>query len=401
MSLLPVEEALRLLLENVEPPGSEKLPIADCGDRILSTDIEALRTQPPFNASAMDGYAVRSADVASLSSRLTVIGSAPAGRPFSGTIGPGQAVRIFTGAPMPEGSDCVLIQEDALVLDDSTIEAKETVAPNRHVRALGLDFVAGQPLLSKGRRLDPAALSLAASANHAELSVVRRPLVAVIATGDELLPPGSAVGPGQIIASNGLGVAQIARSAGARILDCGIIPDDRDAITAAFDMSLQAGADLIVTIGGASVGVHDLVREVIIARGGMLDFWKIAMRPGKPLMAGTLGGRKVVGLPGNPVASLVCSYVFLKPLIARMAGRAHEADLRQAVLGAPVAANDQRQDYLRATIRREDGRAIATPSAVQDSSMLRVMAEAGALILRTPFAPAAEAGEPCQILSLN
>ncbi len=401
MSLLPVDEALRLLLEGVRPLGPERLPIAECGDRILAADIAALRTQPPFAASAMDGYAVCAADVAALPARLEVIGTAPAGRPFDGSVAQGQSVRIFTGAPMPEGTDCVLIQEDAVILDDGRIEAKEIVARDRHVRARGLDFVEGQLLLRKGRRLDPPALSLAASANHSELEVVRKPLVAVIATGDELLAPGSAVGPGQIIASNGLGVAQIARSAGARILDCGIVPDDRSAISATLDKALLAGADLVVTIGGASVGVHDLVREVLASRGGELDFWKVAMRPGKPLMAGTLENRKVVGLPGNPVASLVCSYVFLKPLIARMAGRCHEADLRQGELGAPLPANDLRQDYLRTTIRREGGRIIATAGSVQDSSMLRVMAEAGALIVRPPFAPAAETGETCQLLMLS
>ncbi|APH72319.1 molybdopterin molybdotransferase MoeA [Aquibium oceanicum] len=400
-ALLPVDEALRLLLDGVEPLAAERLPIADCGDRILAADIVSLRTQPPFDASAMDGYAVRSADVSRLPARLKVIGAAPAGRPFAGTVGPGQAVRIFTGAPMPEGSDCVLIQEDATTIADNVIEAKETVSARRHVRARGLDFTEGQPLLNRGRRLDPPALSLAASANHAALDVVRKPLVAVIATGDELLPPGSIVGPGQIIASNGFGVAEIVRSAGARVLDCGIVADDRDAISATLDRALEAGANLIVTIGGASVGVHDLVREVLTARGGELDFWKIAMRPGKPLMAGTLGGRKIVGLPGNPVASLVCSYVFLKPLVARMAGRLHEADLRTGVLGAPVSANDQRQDYLRAAIRREDGRIVATPSMIQDSSMLRVMAEAGAFIVRAPFAPPAEAGEECRLLVLS
>ncbi|MEX0406954.1 gephyrin-like molybdotransferase Glp [Aquibium sp. LZ166] len=400
-ALIPVDEALRLLLDGVRPLDAERLPIAECGDRILATDIRSLRTQPPFDASAMDGYAVRSADVARLPARLRVIGSAPAGRPFSGAVGPGEAVRIFTGAPMPEGSDCVLIQEDAASVADDMIEAKETVAASRHVRARGLDFSEGQPLLDRGRRLDPPALSLAASANHAALDVVRKPLVAIIATGDELLPPGSVVGPGQIIASNGLGVAEIVRSAGARVLDCGIVADDRDAISATLDRALEAGADLIVTIGGASVGVHDLVREVLTARGGELDFWKIAMRPGKPLMAGTLGGRKIVGLPGNPVASLVCSYVFLKPLVACMAGRLHEADLRQGILGAPVPANDQRQDYLRAAIRREADGIVATPSAIQDSSMLRVMADSAALIVRAPFAPPADAGEECQLLMLS
>ncbi|MDN2581565.1 gephyrin-like molybdotransferase Glp [Aquibium sp. ELW1220] len=399
--LLPIDEALSLLLAGVEPLGSERVGIADSGGRILAGPVRALRTQPPFDASAMDGYAVRAEDVAAPPARLAVIGIAPAGRPFAGAVGPGQAVRIFTGAPVPDGADSVLIQENTRTVEPGIVEALEPVRAGANIRRRGLDFSEGEPLLEAGRLVDAAALALAASANHAELEVVRRPLVAVLATGDELLAPGSVVGEGQIISSNTYGVALIARQAGARTLDLGIAPDDRDAIAAAIDRALEAGAEIIVTSGGASVGDHDLVRDVLAAKGGDLDFWKIAMRPGKPLMAGTLAGRRILGLPGNPVASLVCSHVFLKPLVARLAGRAHVDDVRPGVFGGPVAANDLRQDYMRARVVETDGVLVATPSAVQDSSMLRTLAEARALVIREPFAPAAAAGDPCRILMLR
>ncbi len=400
-ALLPVEEALALLLSGAAPLGSERVGIADSGGRILAGPVLALRTQPPFEASAMDGYALRARDVAAAPATLKIIGVAPAGKPFAGSVGPGQAVRIFTGAPVPDGADSVLIQENTRVAGPGLVEVLEPVRIGANIRRRGLDFSDGDALLPSGRVIDAAALALAASANHAELDVVRRPLVAVLATGDELLAPGSVVGDGQIIASNTFGVALIARQAGARTLDLGIAPDDRDAISAAIDRALDAGADIIVTSGGASVGDHDLVREVLAAKGGDLDFWKIAMRPGKPLMAGTLAGRRILGLPGNPVASLVCSHVFLKPLVARLAGRSHVDDIRAGVFGGPVAANDQRQDYMRARVVGTDGRLIATPSSLQDSSMLRTLADAGALVIREPFAPAARTGDPCRLLMLR
>lgn len=400
-ALLPVDEALALLLDGVAPLGAERVPIAECGDRVLAAPVAALRTQPPFDASAMDGYAVRAADLAELPVTLEVIGVAPAGKRYTGDVASGQAVRIFTGAPVPAGADSVLIQENTRLAASGHVEAVEGVRLGANIRRRGLDFAEGDPLLAAGRLVDASALALAAAANHAALDVVRQPLVAVLATGDELLPPGSPVGDGQIIASNTLGVALIARQAGARTLDLGIVPDDRDAISAAIDRAITDGADVIVTSGGASVGEHDLVRSVLTAKGGELDFWKIAMRPGKPLMAGMVGGRRILGLPGNPVASLVCSHVFLKPLVARLAGRSHAADLRDGVFGGPVAANDQRQDYMRARVVERDGTLVATPSPIQDSSMLRILAEAQALVVREPFAPAAIAGDPCRILILR
>ncbi|TPI50184.1 molybdopterin molybdotransferase MoeA [Mesorhizobium sp. B2-9-1] len=401
MALLPVTEALERLLDGVTALPGERVPLADAAGRVLAEPVVALRTQPPFDASAMDGYAARFSDVASAPALLEVIGMAPAGRGFSGTVGEGQAVRIFTGAPLPEGADTVVIQENVRDLGNGRIELTEPTAEARNVRRRGLDFGQGDVLLEKGRVLDAAALSLAASANHPALCVVRRPLVAIIATGDELLPPGSALGPDQIISSNAYGVAAAAQSVGARALDLGIAADRQEAIAALVRKAVEAGADIIVTLGGASVGDHDLVHGVLTGEGMQLDFWKIAMRPGKPLMFGRLGNVRCIGLPGNPVASIVCSQLFLKPLLARLGGRDHRQDMRMARLGTAMRANDVRQDYVRAVVREDAGTLIATPFGIQDSSMLRMLADANGLIVREPFAPAAEAGAECSVLMLR
>lgn len=405
MALLPVDAALDKLLAGAARLDAETVPVAQAAWRVLAAPVAARRTQPPFPASAMDGYAVRGDDIARLPAVLDVIGAAPAGKPFGGTVGAGQAVRIFTGAPMPDGADTVLLQEDTKPAGEGRIEATEATATGRNVRAAGLDFKAGDPLLAAGRLLDPAALSVAAAANHATLPVVRRPLVAIIATGDELVPPGTEPGPGQIVASNNLAVAAIAEADHARVLDLGIVPDDRDAIAAAVRAAEAAGADVIVTLGGASVGDHDLVQGVLTGLGMTLEFWKIAMRPGKPLMVGRLGAAHVLGLPGNPVSSLVCSQLFLRPLLARLGGRSHVPDIRPAVLGGGMRANDQRQDYVRATAfpgsANLGATLVATPFDMQDSSMLATLAAANALIVREPFAPAAAQGSPCRVLMLR
>ncbi len=401
MSLLPVKDALERLLQGAVACEPETVPLAEAAGRILAEDVHALRTQPPFDAAAMDGYAVRAKDVETVPVTLQVIGEAPAGRRFNGPIGPGQAVRIFTGAPVPEGADTIVIQENARKLGQDTVEVLEAVAAGRHIRRKGLDFVTGDLLLEKGRELDAGALSLVASANHSRLDVVKRPLLAIIATGDELLPPGSELGPDQIVASNAFGVAAIATSVGARVLDLGIVPDSRPAIAARIRQALDHDADVVVMLGGASVGDHDLTHEALVSEGMVLDFWKIAMRPGKPLMFGRRGRTRFLGLPGNPVASLVCSHLFLKPLLSRLAGRAYEPDLRQAVLGKPMAANDRRQDFVRAVLREGHDGPVATPFEVQDSSMMRTFSEANALIIRDPFAQAAPAGAPCTVLKLR
>ncbi len=401
MALIPVAEALERLLDGAGPLPGESVPLMEAMERVLADPVVALRTQPPFDASAMDGYAVRSADLDALPVRLSVIGAAPAGHAFAGAVGEKKAVRIFTGAPMPAGADTVVIQENTRDLGNSAIEVVEATAHGANIRKAGLDFAEGDLLLEKGRRLDPAALSLAASANHPQLRVVRRPLVAMIATGDELRAPGSALGPGQIVSSNAYGVAATAHSIGARALDLGIAADRKEDIADRIRQAVAAKADVLVTLGGASVGDLDLVHNVLAAEGMTLDFWKVAMRPGKPLMSGRLGAMRCLGLPGNPVASLVCSQLFLKPLLARLGGRAHRPDLRDAVLGTAMAANDRRQDYVRAGVREENGRLVATPFTIQDSSMLRRIAEADGLIVREPFAPATTAGAACRVLMLR
>ncbi|MGN6305953.1 MAG: molybdopterin molybdotransferase MoeA [Mesorhizobium sp.] len=401
MTLVPVAEALSRLLDGVEPLPAESVALHEAHDRILAEPVTALRTQPPFDASAMDGYATRAADVATAPARLTMIGAAPAGRAFDGKVGPGQAVRVFTGAPLPDGADTIVIQENVRALGDDAIEVLEPTAAERNIRRAGLDFREGDLLLEKGRLLDPAALSLAASANHPRLDVVRRPLVAIIATGDELVAPGNALGPGQIISSNAYGVVAAAASMGAAALDLGIAADRKEAIAALVRQAVAAGADVIVTLGGASVGDHDLVHDVLTGEGMTLDFWKIAMRPGKPLMFGRMGAIRCIGLPGNPVASLVCSQLFLKPLLAKLGGRPFAQDIRVAHLGAAMRENDRREDYVRAVVSEDDGRLVATPFGIQDSSMLRKLADANGLIVRAPHAPAAAEGDTCPVLMLR
>ncbi len=402
MALLPVDDALARLLVGAASLPAENLPLPDAAWRVLAEPVSALRTQPPFDASAMDGYAVRADDIATLPATLSVVGEAPAGRRYAGKLGAGQAVRIFTGAPVPEGADTILLQEDTRAgADGRTVEALESTAKGKHIRKAGLDFRKGDPLLPAGRILDPAALSLAAAANHDTLPVVARPRVAILATGDELLPPGSTPGPDQIIASNGYGIAALVRADGGEPLDLGIVPDREQAIAEAIDRARDAGAHVIVTLGGASVGDHDLVHGVLTGLGMTLDFWKIAMRPGKPLMVGKLDGVHVLGLPGNPVSSLVCAHLFLRPLLAKLGGREFEPDMRDAVLGQAMKANDHRRDYVRAKAALENDHLVASPFPTQDSSMLRTLADANCLIIREANAPTANEGDPCRVLMLR
>lgn len=400
MALLPVSEVYERLLGDAEPLATEQVALAAADDRILAQPLPALRTQPPFDASAMDGYAVRAGETLDPDTPFDIIGESAAGHRFAGEIGARQAVRILTGAPVPEGADAVLIQENTQRIDDGHIIATEPVAVGRNIRKAGLDFAEGDDLLPAGRLLDAGALSLAAAANHPTLPVVRRPVVAIIATGDELVLPGSIPSPDQIIASNSYGVAAIARKFGADVLDFGVVADDRAKIASVIGAAREK-ADIIVTLGGASVGDHDLIRPVLEAEGMRLDFWKIAMRPGKPLMFGRFGEVRVLGLPGNPVASLVCSHLFLAPLIAKLGGREHRFDIRNATLDAPLGENDQRQDYIRAVSEQHIERLTVTPFAVQDSSMLNTLARADCLIIRPPFAPAVEAGDLVQVMMIR
>lgn len=399
--LLPVDEALERLLNGIAPCPAERVNLHEAAGRVLAGDVASLRSHPPFDASAMDGYAVRAEDIAKLPAELTVIGEAAAGGRFKGTVSSGEAVRIFTGAPVPKGADTILLQEDADRIGDNRIAARESTAVGRHIRFAGLDFSEGDILLRQGRVLDPAALSLAAAANHPELDVVARTRVAILATGDELVAPGGKVGPNQIVASNSYGIAAIIGQAGGIVLDLGIVPDDKPKLADAVEQALSSQIDVLVTLGGVSVGEHDHVQDVLTGLGMELDFWKIAMRPGKPLMVGRFGDTRVLGLPGNPVSAMVCAHLFLVPLLARRSGRPHAPDMRDAVLASPMKPNEARQDYVRAYAEVVNGKLVARPFEVQDSSMLSVLAAANCLIVRGPFAKADNVGAPCRVLMLR
>ena len=401
MALMPVAEALSAVLAGAEPLPEETVALDAAHHRVLARDVAALRTQPPQAMSAMDGYAVRSADASAVAARLKVIGEVAAGRPFERAVGKGEAIRIFTGGVVPEGADAVIIQEDTVV-EDGGITITEAAIAGRHIRPAGVDFRKGDILLARGTRLTERDLSLAAGMNYAELPMRRRPKVAILATGDELVMPGSNPGPGQIVYSNGYALRALTHQEGAETIDLGIAADTVEATTRGIRHARDSGADILITTGGASVGDHDLVKQSLEAEGVTMAFWRIAMRPGKPMMHGRLGALRVIGLPGNPVSSYVCGFLFLVPLIRALSGRtdvhhAHET----ALLGRDVAANDIREDYLRARLEvRKDGELVATPVDHQDSSLLANLAAARALVIRPPFAPPAFAGSPCDILRL-
>jgi molybdopterin molybdotransferase len=398
---MPVADALSAVLAGAEPLPEEMVALDAAHHRVLARDVAALRTQPPQAMSAMDGYAVRAADASRAAAWLKVIGEVAAGRPFERAVGKGEAVRIFTGGVIPDGADAVVIQEDTII-EGGGITITEAVIPGRHIRPAGVDFRRGDVLLAAGSRLTDRDLSLAAGMNCPQLPVRRRPKVAILATGDELVMPGETPGPGQIVYSNGYALRALAREEGAQTIDLGIAADTLEATTDGIRRAHDHGADILVTTGGASVGDHDLVKRSLDAEGVAMAFWRIAMRPGKPMMHGRLGGMRVIGLPGNPVSSYVCGFLFLVPLIRKLSGRSVVGHrLETALLGRDVAANDLREDYLRARLEaRGDGSLIATPVDHQDSSLLGNLAAARALVIRAPFAPAAAAGAVCDILRL-
>jgi len=402
VALMPVAEALGRVLAGAQPLPAQAMPLAEAHGRVLAEDLAALRTQPPADVSAMDGYAVRVADVAKMPTKLKVVGEVAAGHPFEGAVGAGEAARIFTGGVLPPGADTIVIQEHTAREGDAVVVAA-SAAKGKHVRVAGLDFARGAVLLKKGRRLSDRDLALAAAMNHPTVPVHRPAKVAVLATGDELVMPGSLAGIGEIVYSNGYATMALARREGCAIIDLGIVPDRLAETAAAVRRARELDADILVTSGGASVGDHDLVRNALTTEGLELSFWKVALRPGRPLMHGRLGAMHVLGLPGNPVSAYVCGVLFLVPLIRRLAGRRDiEPLLEPALLGCDLGENDERADYLRATLAPgRDGLPVATPTPVQDSSMLRLLADADCLLIREPHAPAAKAGSRCTVLRLE
>jgi molybdopterin molybdotransferase len=398
--LLLVDEAIARIVAGVTSLAMEEVSLDAAEGHTLAAPLSAKRTQPPFDASAMDGYAVRAADLITPPARLRLIGTAAAGAGFAGIVGTNETVRILTGAPVPAGADSVLIQENAEAADATTVIAKASVRRGQYVRPAGLDFKTGAALLSSGTRLGMREIALAAAMGHANLAVRVRPRIAIASTGDELVAPGIMPTGAQIVAASAPGLAAYVRMLGAEPHDLGLVTDDLAAIGHTADAALALGADVLVTLGGASVGDHDLVSVGLAARGMALDFWKIAMRPGKPLMFGRIGPMRVLGLPGNPVSSLVCAILFLRPLIDELLGRP-PADLSEpAVLASDVPPNDGRQDYVRSTMTVADGLPRVTPLPVQDSSMLSVLAAASCLLIRPPNGPSARMGEACRIIRL-
>jgi molybdopterin molybdotransferase len=346
----------------------------------------------------MDGYAVRSVDAAEPGAKLVVIGNAPAGHPFVGSLGPGQAIRIFTGSVVPEGADAIVIQEDTAA-EGGRVILNTVATPGRHIRTAGLDFKSGEVIAKADHRLTPRDLALIAAGDVANAAVRRRPRIAFAATGDELSLPGTPRKPGGIVASSGFGLAAMIDQWGGIAIDLGILPDTQEAVASIADHSKLA--DLVVTIGGASVGEHDLVQKALGPKGFELDFWKIAMRPGKPLIFGRLGNTPLLGLPGNPVSTLVCALLFLRPAVSAMLGIAQNTNPLTARLATELRPNDGRQDYLRARSEVRDGELWVEPFPIQDSSMLSALAAADVLIVRPPHAPLGEIGDWVSVLSLE
>lgn len=397
--LLPVDDALARILSTIPLLGSEPVPLSEALGRVLAEDLAAGRTQPPSDMSAMDGYAVRSADIASLPASLTVVGEAPAGGAYPGTLKAGEAVRIFTGGPVPEGADSIVIQEDT-VRDGDRVTVTEMPVAGRHIRRKGFDFKEGQITLKSGIRLTSADISLSAAMNRAVLPLRRKPVIAYFSTGDELVLPGEEPGPNQIVSSNNAGLGALILEAGGTPLDLGIAPDRPDLIREI--ASKTVGCDMLVTLGGASVGDHDLVQSALAEDGLEVAFWRIAMRPGKPLMFGRYRGLPMLGLPGNPVSALVCAHLFLVPAISKFQGAQHVQRTEKMFLAKALPENDKRQDYVRARFVKHAEFGVAVePFDRQDSSMLSQLSAADGLIVRPPFAPAAAKGETVPFLRLR
>ncbi len=398
--MIAVEEALEQILARATLTPIETVTLPQVLGRVLAQDIASRRTQPPLAVSAMDGYAVRAED-AVLGARLSCVGEAPAGGSYGQPVAAFEAVRIFTGGPVPQGADAIVVQEDVDAAEDGTIVLGESAKVGQHIRKAGVDFATGDVLLKAGRVLSPADVGLLASMDWPDVPVRRRPTVAILATGDELVLPGEPLGPNQIVSSNSFAIAALVNRSGGEAMDLGIAKDDIDTIK---EMALRGkDTDIFVTIGGASVGDHDLVQPALSELGLDVDFWKIAMRPGKPLIFGGLADQAFIGLPGNPVSALVCATLYLAPMIRQMLGvEPASIPTRQARLGRSLSDNRARQDYVRATSSLDDkGREVVTPFDLQDSSVLSLFAHADVLIIRPPQAKSAEVGDIVEVLPLR
>jgi molybdopterin molybdotransferase len=396
--MIAVDEAKSRILARVNILESASLDVGKCCGRVLASDVAALRDQPPANASAMDGYAVRGDDVAPTPVRLRLIGEAPAGSMFDGTLNAGEAVRVFTGSVMPDGSDTVIMQENTERPDDNHVTITVETKPGRHVRLMGHDFKRGDTLIKTGTRLSPRHVGLAAAANNAALDIRRKPRIGVLSTGDELVAPGQAERPDQIVNSNTPMLASLIKRAGGKPVVIPFVGDTRAQLEAAIKALPEM--DMLITIGGASVGRYDLVQDSLSANGFELDFWKIAMRPGKPVFFGTLDKMPVLGLPGNPVSSIVGAYLFLLSAIDKFLGaNAETVRTIAAVLDGAISENGGRQAYLRAKAHQNvDGCMVASPISDQDSAALNSLSNADGFICRPPNAKAAVSGDRVPLL---
>ena len=397
--MISVAEARKRILAGIRPTPAEIVSLSAAWLRVTAAPVAARLTQPPRDVSAMDGYSLRAADGA-LGAKLTMVGSSPAGHPWQGTVGPGEAVRTFTGSIIPDGADTILLQEDAS-RNGAIVTVNEAVRPARHIRRAGQDFSEGDVLVPAGKRLNARDIGLIAAGNHPWVVVHRAPRVAILATGDEIALPGEKIPPGGIVSSNSHALAALVRACGGDPMVLPVARDDLATIAAVADS--VTGMDLLITTGGASVGDHDLVQDALKGRGMELDFWQIAMRPGKPLMFGRLGRVPMLGLPGNPVSALITGILFALPAIERLAGLPGDPPpVVTAILGAKLAANDHRADHLRARLATsDDGTLVATAFDRQDSAMLRLLALSDGLILRPPHAPALAAGATVPVIRLD
>lgn len=398
--MLSVAEAKQRILADLPIMPVVQVGLNEALGRVLGDDVVARTTQPPLAVSAMDGYAVRAQDIQNVLVTLDIIEEIPAGLTATKSVSSGQASRIFTGAPMPSGADTVVIQENT-TREGNRVTIIESAREGHYVRPAGLDFAAGQTLIKAGRQLTARDVGLAAAMNVPWLRVHRRPRVALLTTGDEIVMPGEALGPAQIVSANNFALAALIEATGAEPLTLGIARDNEASLRTL--AAAAEGTDFLVTTGGASVGDHDLVQSALVKQGLALDFWRIAMRPGKPLMFGRFGSVPLIGLPGNPVSAMVCGILFLQPALRAMLGLTQEAErTHTAILGHDLDQNDRRQDYLRATLTTDEAsESIATPASKQDSSMFATFASADCLIIRPPNAPPAKAGSRVEIVLLG